>query len=112
MTAREQTLVDLLLSHGYEDEAELIRGWGYQAGDTIIVRTMTHTYIGTIQAITPRHVRLEPACWVSESNPRWCEFLTGETNGSDIDRYPHGVTVALDPASEMTVWPGPVPETH
>lgn len=78
-----------------------------QVGNTVCIRTATHTDVGTLVEINQRGVVLSPACWIADT-ARWAEFCaTGAT--LEHEPFAHPVEVPFGGMIDVTLWPHAVP---
>lgn len=72
------------------------------AGDQVLIRTVTHYHVGRITAITQQWITLEDASWVA-STGRFGEALeTG--NLDEVERFLDPVWIALGAVVDVTFW--------
>lgn len=83
-------------------------------GETVVIRTATHTYLGRIVDVSDAEIVLEACSWVAESG-RWSTFLTGKFDEhAEIEVYPDAcpVSVARGAIVEVARWPFKLPTTN
>lgn len=85
-------------------------------GSTVLVRTVTHNFIGTIRRVVETHegvpvlIALEPAAWVADTGTRLGKLLSdGIATETEIEVYPRGCVVALSALVDVSPWAHPVP---
>ena len=71
-------------------------------GSAVVIRTVTHYYVGKVLSASDGRVLLGDACWVADTG-RWSEFLSsGSVN--EAEPYPDQCSVALAAIVDWAPW--------
>ena len=77
-------------------------------GMAAIIRTVTHYYTGTVEAIDRDWIVLSSAAWIADAG-RWAEALRSGSL-SEVEPYPDGpVWVARGAIVDVSAWRHPLP---
>jgi hypothetical protein len=78
-----------------------------EAGSCVLIRTVTHYYVGRITEVTKLTIHLEDAAWVADTG-RFTEALTTGTLG-EVEPFPDGVLVFIQACVDISPWAHELP---
>jgi hypothetical protein len=81
-----------------------------EAGQSVIVRTVTYHYTGRIAEVTDRWITLDDAAWIADSG-RWADALRDGTL-SEVEPYPGQVMISTGAVVDISPWLHPLPRTQ
>lgn len=75
-----------------------------KVGTKVIIRTVTMTYTGLVEAITDSDIVLSTAAWIADSR-RWHDALRdGFEDSAEIEPYPDGCIVSRGAVVDVSPW--------
>ena len=99
MELTTQELADLLTARRAPEKHDDVQ----PDGGAVVVRTVTHYYVGTLIAETERWLHLQNCSWVADTG-RWSMALaTGSLN--EVEPYPDGVVVRVSVGAVVDIAP-------
>jgi hypothetical protein len=81
-----------------------------EAGQSVIVRTVTYHYTGRITEVTDKWITLDDAAWIADSG-RWADALRDGTL-SEVEPYPGQVMISTGAVVDISPWLHPLPRTQ
>ncbi len=82
----------------------------FEVGETVLIRTVTFYWVGTVTKVTPRFVTLSPAACIYDTG-RFHDALVKGTL-SEIEPSPKPVRVGIGAIVDVEQWDHPVPMTQ
>lgn len=77
------------------------------AGKSILIRTVTHYYVGKCTDFNGSFLRLAPCAWIPDTG-RWSSCLkSGDLKA--VEPYPGAVSIHIDAIVDITLWEHPLP---
>jgi len=80
---------------------------GFGIGEKVFIRTVTHYYVGLVEAVTATTVMLSNASWVADTGRFNGMLTTGEIN--ELEPFVFPVHVARGAIVDHTSWPHDLP---
>jgi hypothetical protein len=82
----------------------------FKAGDEVIIRTVTHYYVGRVVSFDDRWIVLSDASWVADTG-RWADALKDGTL-NEVEPYPDGCAISVGAVVDVSPWESSLPRTQ
>lgn len=78
----------------------------WRIGQAYMIRTVTHYFVGRLEAVGPQELVLSGAAWVADTG-RWAAFLAAPDTVREVEPYPDGALVLVGRGAiiDAVVWP-------
>lgn len=97
-------LIDLMDS---QPESDTDTPFG--TGDSVIVRTVTHYFVGRVVKFGAQWLTLSDASWIADTG-RWSDALSSG-NLNEIEPYPNGCSISIGAIVDISRWSPELPKS-